>query len=382
MIGRIRIGRFEMTKALVLACLHFVQPPADAPRTSVPVAPVTVSLIHECVISARDTGVIHGIEVTEGQRVEQGALVAALDSEDQELAVEIAKVSLEAATFQLENSLPVDTARAAVKEAESVLTRLKASLEIAEHLALNDVPIRIAETERDAAQVELDRAKKARQRYQGSVSSSEIIRHEAVAKKALLNVTKAEIERHAARLQPKVHRAEIHEQTETVQRQELLLQQEQKNLQLQRLTVNARETDLRRATLLLQRRQLRSPLSGTVSDVYEKSGQWVEQGTPVLRIVNLHRLRVEGYVNVETARHIAIGDAVHITFHRGLPEQPPTPGTVTHVGRDVDVVNQQIRIWAEFDNPTESVLPGMVGEMLVIPNRRHSVAGRRVHGRQ
>jgi multidrug resistance efflux pump len=41
-----------------------------------------------------------------------------------------------------------------------------------------------------------------------------------------------------------------------------------------------------------------APLDGEVTEIYGQAGEWVEAGKPVMRVVRLDRLRVEGFVHV------------------------------------------------------------------------------------
>jgi hypothetical protein len=39
---------------------------------------------------------------------------------------------------------------------------------------------------------------------------------------------------------------------------------------------------------------------------------------------------------------------------------------ITFVGQEVDPLNQQVRVWAEFESPELDVYPGMTAEMTIL----------------
>ncbi len=346
-------------------------PAAISPVTISPVtvSPVTVMLIEQREISFRDPGLLETVGVTEGQRVAAGQTLAQLDARKEEIAVQAARINLQAAELQLDNQLPLETARAALAEAKSALQPLQAALEIAVKAGEGRTLVELAETDRDTSRVEFERAQRARAKFESSVSASEILRLEAFARKGVLGVEKAQTDLEMARLQPRIHEAEIEAQRSTVARHELLVQQELKNLDLLRLTVAARRTELQQAELALARRHISSPMEGVVAEVVRKSGEWVEPGVSVVRVIQLSKLRVEGNIAVSLALNDLQDRRVTITFDDELRSLGPVSGRVTHVSREVDLLDQQLRVWAEFDNPGLRILPGMVGQMTIESER-------------
>ncbi len=63
-------------------------------------------------------------------------------------------------------------------------------------------------------------------------------------------------------------------------------------------THNLRNAELDAATNRVNRHDVRSPVDGVVAQVIRRPGNWLQPGEPVLRIVRMDRLRVEGMVYI------------------------------------------------------------------------------------
>ncbi|MEZ6060856.1 MAG: efflux RND transporter periplasmic adaptor subunit [Planctomycetaceae bacterium] len=345
---------------------------ADDALLPVTVSPVTVMLIEQREISFRDPGLLDSMNVTEGMNVTQGQTLAGLDASREEIAVETARVNLQAAELQLNNQLPVETARAWLAEVRAALQPLQAALLISQKGAESRTLIEMAETDRDTSQVELERAQRARARFESAVSASEILRLETLARKGLLSVDKANTDHDMAQLQPRVHEAEIEAQNSTIARHELLVQQELKNLDLLQLTVAARRTELQQAELALARRRMIAPMDGVVAEVIRKPGEWVEPGATVVRVIQLSRLRVEGNIDVSLVLQDLQDRVVTITFPDELQSLGEIRGRITHVSPEVQLLEQQLRVWAEFENTGLKIRPGMSGAMTIHAEKAES----------
>jgi macrolide-specific efflux system membrane fusion protein len=106
---------------------------------------------------------------------------------------------------------------------------------------------------------------------------------------------------------------------------------------------NLAETDL-------FRHRLTAPVAGEVVEIYFRTGEWVEPGKPVVHLVRLDRLRIEGFVRFD---ELAPGDVLDrsvratITVAGGKTES--FAGTVTFVSPLVQP-GGEYRIWAEVEN--------------------------------
>jgi macrolide-specific efflux system membrane fusion protein len=129
--------------------------------------------------------------------------------------------------------------------------------------------------------------------------------------------------------------------------------------------VTQAKTDL--AANDVKQRQIRAPLEGEVAEIYVQSGEWIEAGKPVLRIVRLDRLRVEGFVHVRDSLPGEIIDRpvrVRVELARG--ERHEFAGQITYVSPIVQA-GGEYRVWAEVENRQDKsqwlLRPGLEAEM-------------------
>ena len=121
---------------------------------------VTVGLVREAFVSARDAGSIDQISVREGEMVKEGQVLAILDNDEQTLAARAAELSLKVATTQAEDGLAIDAAQIQLLEAESSKDKQEVALRIAENQATSDIAIKVAESQKELAGMELERARR------------------------------------------------------------------------------------------------------------------------------------------------------------------------------------------------------------------------------
>jgi multidrug efflux pump subunit AcrA (membrane-fusion protein) len=114
----------------------------------------------------------------------------------------------------------------------------------------------------------------------------------------------------------------------------------------------------------LSRRQLTSPLTGIVVEKLRHRGEWVEVGEPVLRIIRIDRLFVEGYVDAALVDQSSRGRPVSVT---GDSRQGPitVEGTLIFVSPEIDSVNGQVEVKAEISNPALALRPGQPVQMTI-----------------
>ena len=88
-----------------------------------------------------------------------------------------------------------------------------------------------------------------------------------------------------------------------------------KQLEVAEARVKNGKAQLHSANEILMQQSLKAPFSGTVSEVYMRSDEWVVAGQPVLMLANLERLQVgtTDLSEIDVAR-IKIGDKAEISF--------------------------------------------------------------------
>ncbi len=227
-----------------------------------------------------------------------------------------------------------DAVLAQIEDSEARLAEEKAKIEldIAKEQAENDVNVRAAKKAHEVAKAELQRSHDAVKVFQKAVSQSELDRLRLASEQTELAIERSELERRTAKL-----------------------------------TWNLKQNEHQLATVKLERRKIVAPISGVVVQVNQKRGEWVQPGQSVLRILRIDRLRAEGFLNASELYEDVTGRPVTLVVN--LPGKPNVKfaGTVVFVSPEVNPVNGQIRVWAEFDNPQLLLRPGLRGKMTIQP---------------
>lgn len=221
------------------------------------------------------------------------------------------------------------------REAELLCQRAETEVEEARSLAENDIKVRFAKLSAAVADAEMKRAKESHEKFPKSVSQTELDRLKLLADKAVLEVEQAQID-----------------------------------LQQARRSLRVKEGDLERARLELKRRTIVAPFPGMVVQWKKQQGEWVEPGTPVMRLIRMNRLRAEAFVASQSLPGNLIDRPVKLIVEStALGNEKPT--TTSHTGKlvfvspEVDPVNGQVRIWAEIDNSDLSLRPGQTATLVV-----------------
>ena len=128
-----------------------------------------------------------------------------------------------------------------------------------------------------------------------------------------------------------------------------------------------------------------APWAGVVVERYRRAGEWVQQGEPILRMVQMDKLRVEGFLKLEDFAPLEVdGAEVTVTFEltRGRVETRKSHIAVV----SPEVSGGEFRVIAYVDNELESNLrgkkqwllrPGMMAQMtIVLSGTDNNVASR------
>jgi macrolide-specific efflux system membrane fusion protein len=205
----------------------------------------------------------------------------------------------------------------------------QAQYEIARAKATNDVRIRFAKKALEVSQAELRRSTESIERFAKSVSQSQ------------LDVEKL-----------------------TVERNQLESEQATHERQLALLESKAKEIELAAARAQVARRQILAPFDGVIVQIYVRRGEWVEPGQQAVRIVNVDRLKAEGFISAAQAAAELPGKSVSLEVD-GAGGSAPAAGTIVFVSPEVDPITGQVRIWAEIDNRDGRLRPGQPATMTI-----------------
>ena len=146
---------------------------------------------------------------------------------------------------------------------------------------------------------------------------------------------------------------------------------EDMNFKIAGLQQKVAEAELEAVDNEFNRRTLRAPYDGVVVQLLRQRSDWVRAGDPVLYLVRMDRLRVEGFVNAdEVAPHEVFGAPVEITVDLVGETVAKLSGTISYVSPTVES-NGDYRVWAEIDNPPGRgdypwlLRPGVEADMVI-----------------
>lgn len=153
----------------------------------------------------------------------------------------------------------------------------------------------------------------------------------------------------------------------TIEKLELERRQAEHELSLEQFELRLKHNALEAARLDLELHEVRAPFAGVVSLVRGRRGQWVEPGTPVLRLVAVDKLRAEGFAPASLASVQMQGAPVQLVL-LGESAATKAEGVLRFVSPEIDPVSRQVRVWAEFDNADRRLHPGQQGQLLISVN--------------
>lgn len=153
----------------------------------------------------------------------------------------------------------------------------------------------------------------------------------------------------------------------------------QMNMDIAKLEMQVKQAELEAVENELRRIQLKAPFDGVVVELYEHQSEWVQPGDPVLRVVRMDRLRVEGFLNADLyAPEEVLGAPCTITVKITGNRKATFQAKIDHVSPLVEA-SGDYRVWAEVENRPGVgypwlLRPGVEAEMLIELNRAPAAA--------
>ncbi len=126
--------------------------------------------------------------------------------------------------------------------------------------------------------------------------------------------------------------------------------------------VAAVETDM--AAEQLRRRQLLSPLTGTISEIQIDVGESCSAYQPLLRVVDTRRCYFVTNLEARQADRLKTGQSLKLEVDSGA-SPIALSGQVSFLAPTVDAASGLRRIKLVFDNPDGRVVPGVSGRLLL-----------------
>lgn len=155
------------------------------------------------------------------------------------------------------------------------------------------------------------------------------------------------------------------------ERSKLAIEMAKNEQQVAVATYAAKTAERQLAEHEIKRRQITSTFDGIIAKRYGKNGEWVQAGTPIIRIVRIDQIKVEGDVDgLDAPERIVNGAPVLIRVHVGGNKYKDFSSRLEYVSPILESDNTY-RVWAKIDNILEGgrylVSPGMVAEMQILP---------------
>jgi len=349
----------------VICCGAGLAPSPGSADEKVVVEDALIRLIDEVEVPAREAGALAEILVHEGESVTAGQIVVRLDDQPQKLQEQRARLELAVARRELDNQAPLALAAKAVELEQQAALEQKLKGRIADKQAKNPHKVDAATRQRDVAKNELDRAMQARKEFEGSVSESEIDGRRLTFEHADLNARQARFEQEIDTLKAEVEELVARTRELTVEQARLQMDDAQARHDVAGLQVQLKENLVDLAAAALERREIRSPIDGTVLHVRRHVGEWIEPGEPCLRIVRLDRFRVEGFLPARFALQLSLAAKAQVSVRVDDDKQVECEGIVTFISPEIDPVNNEVRIWVEIENVDHQFRPGMHGTLTI-----------------
>ncbi len=154
----------------------------------------------------------------------------------------------------------------------------------------------------------------------------------------------------------------------TVEKLELERKQAEHDIALERFELRLKENALDAAKLELELHAVKAPFAGVVALVRGRPGEWMQPGTPVLRLVAIDKLRAEGFAPAAAANGKLLGAKVQFV----VADEPgagsaaaPVEGVLRFISPEIDPVSRQVRVWAEIENKGLQLRPGQQGRLSI-----------------
>ncbi len=172
----------------------------------------------------------------------------------------------------------------------------------------------------------------------------------------------------ASHREAKTLHAQAEKDLERVKRlfeKELVTQKELDDAMTQEAALEKRMSQLEAEIRLVQDRltkaRILAPFAGGITKEYTEIGQWVEEGGPVVELVDLARVEVQVPLPEEYVRDVRVGDPVEAVFD-ALPGVE-VKGKVFSVIAQADMAARTFPVKVELANPDLRIKSGMVARV-------------------
>lgn len=239
------------------------------------------------------------------------------------------------------------------REAQANVKAAKSELAVAEKQASSDAPVQAAEATQQVAEQEWLKSKEINETKKNAVNAIELERLRLTMVKAGFQIAVAVQE-----------------------------------LDVAKLSIGVKDAQREIAELDVEMRKIRAPFAGEIVQVHRHVGEWVQAGDPVMHLVQMDRLRVQGYLNT---RHEILASS---SDNPAQANEPLGVDPSEIIGRECEVmlklpkgktevfkskvgfvspvteVNGDTRVWVEIENRKENgrwiAQPGYMADVKIL----------------
>jgi HlyD family secretion protein len=344
---------------------------------------------YETNLGAKTGGRIESVAVREGDRVQQGQVIARLEDEELQAQLAAAQASRAAAQEQVnqaqsqigvvqsqiqeaqltlqqsqgETTGRVSEAEASVATAQAQLAEARAQVNQAE------AELRLAQLERDRFQALVADGAVAQQQFDQAQTRLETAQEAVETRRAAVAASERQVSAAQGRL-TQAETTQLNPDIRTAQVDRLQRQLEQANAQLaaaqaevERAIANENEVMARMANL-----EIISPIDGVVMTRMVEPGEVISAGTTLVTVINLDQVYLRGYIPQGEVGNVRVGQSAQV-FLDSAPDQP-LAATVIAIDTQAsftpeniyfrdDRVTQVFGLRLGIENPGGFAKPGM-----------------------
>ncbi len=107
---------------------------------------------------------------------------------------------------------------------------------------------------------------------------------------------------------------------------------------------------------------IKAPINGVVDDISVKEGEFVNMGSPIVRVVDLERVEIEAELSEEYLKSIKKGDSVKVEMPAlGITRMAP----VTFVSQVINPDNRSFKIKVNLQNKDGQIKPNVLANLMI-----------------
>ena len=142
-------------------------------------------------------------------------------------------------------------------------------------------------------------------------------------------------------------------------------------IQIAKVQFKAKQSEVAMAEYEIKKRQIIAPFGGYIEARIAQLGEWVQPGSPIAKLVQLDKLRVEG--DIDALRYpgqVVRGTPVQVLVYREANSDNAISltGKIDFVSSEIDLNNRK-HVWVEIQNQKSGddwvIKPGMRAEIIV-----------------